>query len=108
MSWKATEPVSVHCAEYLEKTVEKLLLNQAQLNPNAKEALLEEIEVVFTDVDYQKLLAKPTKKEVFDTISESNLHAAPGTDGLTNYFYKQCFETVGDGVWQQTQEGKVS
>ena len=33
-----------------------------------------------------------------ETISESNLHAAPGTDGLTNYFYKQSFDTVGESL----------
>ena len=33
-----------------------------------------------------------------DTLSDSNLHAAPGTDGLTNYFYKNCFDTVGDSL----------
>ena len=41
-------------------------------------------------------LAKPTRDEVYETIGESNLHVAPGTDGLTSYFYKKSFETVGD------------
>ena len=49
-------------------------------------------------MDNTKILAKPTKKDVKETLSASNLHAAPGTDGLTNYFYKQCFEIVGDAL----------
>ena len=53
---------------------------------------------MFTDEDNLKLLAKPTKKEVLDTLSDSNLHAAPDTDGLTNYFYKNCFDIVGDSL----------
>ena len=36
------------------------------------------------------------KQDVLDTLAESNLHAAPGTDGLTSYFYKHCFDVMGD------------
>ena len=84
------------CADFLEKTVEELLLNPAQLNPMAQSALLENVETVFTEDDNLKLLAEPTRQEVIDTLAESHLHAAPGTDGLTSYFYHKCFDIIGD------------
>ena len=68
------------------------------LNPEAQGALLNEVEIVFTEEDNTKILAKPTKKDVKETLSASNFHVAPGTDGLTNYFYKQCFDIVGDAL----------
>ena len=42
------------------------------------------------------LLSAPTKKEVEETLSASNLHAAPGTVGMTSFFYKECFDIMGD------------
>ena len=86
------------CAEFLERTVENLLLNPVNLNPLAQAALLENVEIVFTEDDNIKLLAEPTRQEVIDTLSESNLHAAPGTDGLTSYFYHKCFNIIGDSL----------
>ena len=86
------------CAEYLEKVVEDLLLTPEELNHAAQQALLDEVEPAFTYEDNLKLLAEPSKEEVFKTISESNLHAAPGNDGLTNYFYKKCFHIIGDAL----------
>ena len=44
------------------------------------------------------MLEPPTKKEVKDTIDNSNLHAAPGTDGITSYFYKECWDIIGDAM----------
>ena len=44
------------------------------------------------------LLSAPSKEEVKDTIGESNLNAAPGTDGLTSFFYKECFNIMGDAL----------
>ena len=86
------------CAEFLENTVEDLLLNPAQLNPMAQSALLENVEAVFTEEDNKKLLAEPTRQEVIDTLAKSHLHAAPGTDGLTSYFYHKCFNIIGDSL----------
>ena len=60
------------------------------------EALLSDVEPVFTAADNVKLLLPPTRKRVLDTLAASNQHAAPGTDGLTSYFYKQCFDVMGD------------
>ena len=33
-----------------------------------------------------------------NTLSNSNLHAAPGTDGLTSFFYKHCFDVMGESL----------
>ena len=86
------------CAQYLEKRVEDLLLHPAQLDADAQAALLNEVDQVFTAADNKMLLSAPTKKEVEETLSASNLHAAPGTDGLTSYFYKECFDIIGDSL----------
>ena len=40
----------------------------------------------------------PTKEEMKESISTSNLHAAPGTDGITSYLYHECFEILGDAL----------
>ena len=92
------------CAEYLEQMVEDLLLHPVQLNHAAQDALLGEVDEVFTDEDNIHLLAKPTKKDVQETLAASNLHGGPGTDGLTNYFYKQCFDIVGDPLTEVVAE----
>ena len=51
---------------------------------------------VFTQEDNEKFLTPPTKEKVYKTISKSNLHAAPGTDGIPSLLYKECRETIGD------------
>ena len=84
------------CAHYLEQTVEHLLLHPVQLDKAAQDALLAEVEVVFTEADNMLLLRQPTRDDVLKTLSNSNLHAAPGTDGLTSYFYKHCFDMMGE------------
>ena len=80
----------------MEKSVEDLLLHPVQLDKAAQQALLNEVDTVFTDANNDMLTTAPTKQEVLDTLEASNLHAAPGTDGLTSYFYKECFDTMGD------------
>ena len=62
----------------------------------AQENLLNEVEKVFTAADNELLLRAPTKDEVEETLEASNLHAAPGTDGLTSYFYKECYDIMGE------------
>ena len=76
------------CAQYLEKCVEDLLLHPAQLDVAAQATLLSEVDPVFSPADNQMLLSAPTKEEVEDTLAESNLHAASGTDGLTSFSTK--------------------
>ena len=84
------------CATYLEKTVEDLLLNPAYLDEQAQETLLNEVELVFTEKDNQLFLSPPTKKDIWITICESNLNAAPGSDGIPSLFYKECWQSMGD------------
>ena len=40
---------------------------------------------------------------MLDILTASNQHAAPGTDGLTSYFYKQCFQIIGDALTEVVQ-----
>ena len=86
------------CASFLENSVEELLLHPAQLNNAAQQALLDEVEPVFTLEDNQKLLTPPSSDTVYKTLSRANLHAAPGTDGLPSFLYKECWHTLGDAL----------
>ena len=38
----------------------------------------------------------PTKIEIKKVIQSSNHHAAPGSVGITNYFYHKLFDIIGD------------
>ena len=83
------------CAEYLENDVKNLLLSDAGLDPVAQDTLLDEVTPCFTEADNIVLQAPPTVQDVKDTIASSNLHAAPGSDGLPSFFYKVCWDTMG-------------
>ena len=74
------------CSEYLEKSVENLLLHPAVLSPAAQQALLEEVDTVFTAEDNAKILKSPTCKDV---------NAAPGCDGIPSLLYKECWSVLG-------------
>jgi hypothetical protein len=89
---------------YLENSVADLLLHPAQLDHAAQQVLLAEVEPVFTEADNQMLCALPDKKEVKEILWDSNQHAAPGTDGLTAFLYKQCWEVLGDSLTEVAQE----
>ena len=84
------------CARYLEKTVEDLLLHPAALDTLAQEALLKEVKMVFTEEDNLKFLAIPTKEIVEKVLADSNLLAAPGTDGIPGLLYKEHWDLLGD------------
>ena len=75
--------------------MEKLLLHPASLDSTAQQALLSEVEPVFTQEDNQKLLTPPSEDSVYKTVCRSNLHAAPGTDGIPSYIYKECWDILG-------------
>ena len=45
----------------------------------------------------------PNKEEIKEVLKVSNLHAAPGSDGLTNYFYLKCFPIIGDTLVEFSQ-----
>ena len=78
------------CANFLEKSVKDLLLHPVTPDTAAQEALLAGVVPVFTEEDNRKLLSPPTCEKVLKTVSASNLHAAPGTDGLPSFIYKEC------------------
>ena len=83
------------CADFLQQKVEDLLLHPAELDQAAQECLLSEVDPVFTPDDNNLLLEQPSHEDVLETLAASNLHAAPGTVGITSYFYKHCFHIVG-------------
>ena len=84
------------CAQALEENVASHLLHHAQLDPGAQDILLSEVEPCFTDKDNLMLLAEPTKEEVKQVLHTCRSHAAPGTDGITAYFYKKFWPIIGD------------
>ena len=84
------------CAAAVEKNVADHLLQPANLDPAAQEILLREVEPCFTEADNLYLEAPPTKEEVKQVLLSCNSHAAPGTDGLTAFFYKKHWDLMGD------------
>ena len=58
----------------------------------------------FTDADNEKLRAAPTKAEIKGVLDSCRAHAAPGTDGLTLYLYKQCWQILGDPLTEVIRE----
>ena len=73
------------CAKFLEQSVCQLLSSPANLDKDAQNFLLGEVERVFTEEDNNFLLAAPSKEELFKNLCKSTLHASPGSDGLTSY-----------------------
>ena len=97
------------CASFLEKTVEDLLLHPEMLDSQAQEILLNEVECVFTEEDNRMFTTPPTKNYIWKTICESNLNAAPGSDGIPSLFYKECWKIMGDSlhaIMKEIFEGK--
>ena len=91
------------CADYLEKQVSQLLLKPASLDCQAQQQLLREVSPVFTTKDNDMLTKVPSKLEVKLSVAKANLQAAPGTDGITTYFYHKCWDTIGDAITEVTQ-----
>ena len=91
------------CADYLEKSVAELLLHPAALNNAAQQELLAEVDVVFTEEDNKLMTKLPDKKEVKESVWSANLHAAPGTDGLTTFLYYHCWNIFGDSLTEVVQ-----
>ena len=91
------------CANFLVRSVADLLLYPAHLDQAAQQALLDEVEHVFTDADNLMLCKLPAKEEVKEVIWDSNQHAAPGTDGLTVFLYRQCWNVFGDPLTEVSQ-----
>ena len=93
-----------NCAKFLEDSVGELLLHPATLDHHAQSILLQEVETVFTEADNEMLIKPPTKKEIKETLDDSNLHAAPGTDGLTSFLYKECWPILENYLTEVVQE----
>jgi hypothetical protein len=91
------------CTQFLEKSISDLLLHPATLCEAAQNALLREVDHVFTEVDNSLLSKFPDKEEVKESVWSSNPHAAPGTDGLTAFLYKSCWNTLGDALTEMVQ-----
>ena len=73
------------------------------MDPLAQEILLKEVDESFTDEHNTKLKAVPPKSEIKSVLDSCRPHAAPGTDGLTVYLYKQCWEILGDSLTEVIQ-----
>ena len=91
------------CAAHLEQSVEDLLLHPAQLDPVSQQLLLDELTPVFTDKDIKLFLTPPTKQDVWETLCESNLNAAPGSDGIPSLAYKECWPVLGEPLTEVMQ-----
>ena len=92
------------CSNYLEEDVKNLLLGDAGLLPAAQHELLEEVTPCFTEADNAAFLTPPTMQDVKDTVDNSNLHAAPGNDGIPSLFYKTCWDIIGKPLTEVMQE----
>ena len=81
----------------------------AVLDRSAQDTLLAEVTPVFTEEDIENLKAVPGKEEVKEVLFESNLNAAPGTDGITSLLYKEHWDLLGDillSVIQTVHQGE--
>ena len=92
-----------NCSNYLQNAMADLLENPAVLDSAAQDLLLAGVEKCFTEEDNKMLVAKPTKTEVEESVNSSNMHAAPGTDGITSFVYKECFHILGDALTEVAQ-----
>ena len=91
------------CTSFLENSISDLLLHPAKLSVAAQDELLAVVNPVFTEADNALLKKAPTKNEVKESVWSSNLHAAPGTDGLTTYLYYFCWDILGDPLTEVIQ-----
>ena len=92
------------CAAYLEDQVGKLLLHPHVPDLNAQECLLNEVDLVYTEEDNRRLLSTPTQAEVKQVLDDSNLQAAPGTDGIPSLLYSKCWDSMGAALTEVVQE----
>ena len=73
---------------YLENQVSDLLSHPALVDQVARDCMLGEVEEVISEQDNIKLLSLPSLDDVKAVVDSSNLHAAPGTDGIPSLLYK--------------------
>ena len=82
----------------ITESVANLLENKYNYSPQAQETLLKETNICFTDEDNEMLSKCPDKDEIHSVLKASNHHSAPGTDGISNYFYLKLFNIIGEGL----------
>ena len=87
-----------NCAKYLEGKVHELLDRPAELDSDAQNQLLQYVEQVFTDADNEMLEQMPTMNELYETLNESNLKSAAGSDGIPGLVYKECWSSLGKSL----------
>ena len=57
-----------------------------------------------TDDDNEMLETIPSKTEVLESLTSSNLNVSAGSDGLTGLFYKECWDSLGDSLTEVIRE----
>ena len=72
------------CSEFIVGQVKNLLGQPANLSAEAQNILLAQVPSVFSEAQNKALLAPPEKEEIKNILFNSNLNAAPGTDGITS------------------------
>ena len=92
------------CSAYLENQVSDLLSHPALVDQVARDCMLGEVEEVISEQDNIKLLSLPSLDDVKAVVDSSNLHAAPGTDGIPSLLYKECWEVMGPPLTEVAQE----
>ena len=90
----------------VENSVADLLPQKAQLNPVAKQILLNE--PIFTDEDNAMLCALPTEEEVKEILSSSKQHVAPCTDEIYRKTTNSFPADLPYGLWVKTEEINIS
>ena len=64
---------------------------------------MKEISPVFSEKDNTMFKAVPTEKEVKEVLSNSNLLAAPGTDGIPSLLYHECWNVFKEPLTEVAQ-----
>ena len=77
-----------------------LLENKFNSDNKSKNILLNKLEEVFTDKDNEMLDALPTPEELLKVVSSSNLNASAGCDGISSLVYKECWNSLGDSLFE--------
>ena len=92
------------CADLLNKQTEDLLGAEAPLSQEAQDALLAEVEGVFTDKDNEMLENVISNEEVWQSLKCSNINSAPGSDGISFVTYVQCWSSLGSHLCDVIRE----
>ena len=72
------------CSNHLQNKIAEILEHPALLYNACQQALLDELEVQFNEKDNRMLTDVPTNEKVDKSVRTSNIHGAPGSDGITS------------------------